>query len=206
GDPLRRRHPGRGADPPAHERPRVGGGPRPRRCAADVSVRRAQGHVGRRERARGLRPRAARVHARLLPCLPPHRRVRDGPRQRQHVPAAVLAAAPGLAPGLDRARRPASRAAPSAPARRGRGRRRRGGHGPGAGPAHGIPVISGTIDAWTEAASVGATRPGDLMLMYGTTTFLVATTDEPLASRTLWPTSGLTEGTYTLSGGMATSG
>ena len=70
----------------------------------------------------------------------------------------------------------------------------------------GIPVISGTIDAWTEAASVGATRPGDLMLMYGTTTFLVATTDEPLASRTMWPTSGLAEGTYTLSGGMATSG
>src|SRR5699024_2238161 len=70
----------------------------------------------------------------------------------------------------------------------------------------GIPVFGVTIDAWTAAASVGATRPGDLMLMYGTTTFLVATTDEPIASRTLWPTSGLTEGTYTLSGGMATSG
>ncbi|MDN5599722.1 MAG: FGGY-family carbohydrate kinase [Brachybacterium sp.] len=70
----------------------------------------------------------------------------------------------------------------------------------------GIPVISGTIDAWTEAVSVGATSPGDLMLMYGTTTFLVATTDEPIASRTLWPTSGLTEGTFSLAGGMAASG
>ena len=70
----------------------------------------------------------------------------------------------------------------------------------------GIPVISGTIDAWTEAVSVGATRPGDLMLMYGTTTFLVATTDEPVASRTLWPTSGLTAGTFSLAGGMAASG
>lgn len=70
----------------------------------------------------------------------------------------------------------------------------------------GIPVITGTIDAWTEAASVGATRPGDLMLMYGTTTFLVATTDEPVASRTLWATSGITTGTFTLAGGMATSG
>ena len=70
----------------------------------------------------------------------------------------------------------------------------------------GIPVISGSIDAWTEAVSVGATRPGDLMLMYGTTTFLIATTDEPVASRTLWPTSGTAEGTYSLAGGMAASG
>ncbi|HEX7352659.1 FGGY-family carbohydrate kinase [Brachybacterium sp.] len=70
----------------------------------------------------------------------------------------------------------------------------------------GIPVITGTIDAWAEAASVGATRPGDLMLMYGTTTFLVATTHEPVASRTLWPTSGIEEGTFSLSGGMAASG
>ena len=46
----------------------------------------------------------------------------------------------------------------------------------------GIPVISGTIDAWAEAVSVGATEPGDLMLMYGTTTFLVATTSEPVGT------------------------
>lgn len=70
----------------------------------------------------------------------------------------------------------------------------------------GIPVISGTIDAWAEAVSVGATEPGDLMLMYGTTTFLVATTSEPVASRTLWPTSGAFPGSYTLAGGMAASG
>lgn len=70
----------------------------------------------------------------------------------------------------------------------------------------GVPVISGTIDAWAEAVSVGATRPGDLMLMYGTTTFLIATTDEPVASRSLWPTSGVAEGMYSLSGGMAASG
>lgn len=70
----------------------------------------------------------------------------------------------------------------------------------------GIPVISGSIDAWAEAVSVGATTPGDLMLMYGTTTFLVATTSEPVASRALWPTSGIDAGTYSLSGGMAASG
>lgn len=70
----------------------------------------------------------------------------------------------------------------------------------------GIPVISGSIDAWAEAASVGASAPGDLMLMYGTTTFLVATLSEPVASRTVWPTSGIVPGTYSLAGGMASSG
>ncbi|WP_422115888.1 FGGY-family carbohydrate kinase [Brachybacterium sp. UNK5269] len=70
----------------------------------------------------------------------------------------------------------------------------------------GIPVISGTIDAWMEAVSVDAVHPGDLMLMYGTTTFLVATTDQPVASRVLWPTSGTTAGSFTLAGGLASSG
>ena len=70
----------------------------------------------------------------------------------------------------------------------------------------GIPVITGTIDAWAEAVSVDAASPGDLMLMYGTTTFLVATTVEPVASRTLWPASGVEPGAYALSGGMASSG
>ena len=70
----------------------------------------------------------------------------------------------------------------------------------------GIPVISGTIDAWAEAVSAGATRPGDLMLMYGTTTFLVATTSEPIVSRAMWPTAGITPDSYTLAGGMAASG
>ena len=70
----------------------------------------------------------------------------------------------------------------------------------------GIPVITGTIDAWAESVSVDATRPGDLMLMYGTTTFLVATTSTPLASRTLWAASGTGPDAYTLSGGMSSSG
>ena len=70
----------------------------------------------------------------------------------------------------------------------------------------GIPVITGTIDAWAESVSVDATHPGDLMLMYGTTTFLVATTRSAVPSRTLWATSGTEPGTFTLSGGMSTSG
>ena len=70
----------------------------------------------------------------------------------------------------------------------------------------GIPVITGTIDAWSEAVSVGATCVGDLMLMYGTTMFLVNTVAEPLTSPTLWGTAGAYVGTHSLAGGMATSG
>lgn len=70
----------------------------------------------------------------------------------------------------------------------------------------GTPVIFGTIDAWSEASSVGAHDIGDLMLMYGTTMFLIATVDEPLRTPSMWSTVGALEGTRNLAGGMATSG
>ncbi|GHF22971.1 FGGY-family carbohydrate kinase [Pseudolysinimonas yzui] len=74
------------------------------------------------------------------------------------------------------------------------------------GLPEGIPVVAGTIDAWTEAVSVGAQNPGDLMLMYGTTMFLVNTVAERASAPGLWGTVGAFEGTYSLAGGMATSG
>lgn len=70
----------------------------------------------------------------------------------------------------------------------------------------GIPVIAGTIDAWSEAVSVGAQRAGDLMLMYGTTMFLVNTVPQPVTAVGLWGTVGAFPGTHNLAGGMATSG
>ena len=74
------------------------------------------------------------------------------------------------------------------------------------GVAAGVPVVAGTIDAWAEAVSVGAQRPGDLMLMYGTTMFLIATADRPRTSEVMWGTIGAYPGTYNLAGGMASSG
>ncbi|MDJ0350788.1 FGGY-family carbohydrate kinase [Cryobacterium sp. PH29-G1] len=74
------------------------------------------------------------------------------------------------------------------------------------GLPEGIPVIVGTIDAWTEAVSVGAQHPGDLMLMYGTTLFLVNTSATRCLHPALWGTVGAFEGTYNFAAGMATSG
>ncbi|MEV6107048.1 FGGY-family carbohydrate kinase [Streptomyces sp. NPDC051940] len=70
----------------------------------------------------------------------------------------------------------------------------------------GIPVVAGTIDAWAESTAVGATAPHDLMLMYGTTMFLVNVVEEPVGSPNLWGTAGVFPGTYCLAAGMATSG
>jgi xylulokinase len=70
----------------------------------------------------------------------------------------------------------------------------------------GIPVVTGTIDAWADAVSVGAQGIGDLMLMYGTTMFLVHTVPNLLTSPSLWSTVGALPDTRNLAGGMATSG
>jgi xylulokinase len=75
-----------------------------------------------------------------------------------------------------------------------------------AGIEAGVPVITGTIDAWSEAVSVGAHEVGDLMLMYGTTMFLINTVRAPVTSASMWGTVGALEGTRNLAGGMATSG
>ncbi|GMA86464.1 hypothetical protein GCM10025868_17140 [Angustibacter aerolatus] len=60
----------------------------------------------------------------------------------------------------------------------------------------GTPVVAGTIDAWAEAASVGVRRPGDLMLMYGSTTFLLQVLDRHVVHPRLWATSGVDEGAH----------
>jgi xylulokinase len=74
------------------------------------------------------------------------------------------------------------------------------------GLEEGTPVIAGTIDAWAEAISVDAHNPGDLMLMYGSTMFLVHTVETMLTAPTLWSTVGVAPGSRNLAAGMATSG
>lgn len=70
----------------------------------------------------------------------------------------------------------------------------------------GIPVVAGTIDAWSEALSVDAHNVGDLMLMYGTTMFFVNTVESVVRSKEMWGTVGALAETRNVAGGMATSG
>jgi xylulokinase len=70
----------------------------------------------------------------------------------------------------------------------------------------GTPVAAGTVDAWAEAFSAGVRRPGDLMLMYGSTMFFVQRLPAFAVHPMLWTTAGVERGTHTLAAGMATSG
>lgn len=70
----------------------------------------------------------------------------------------------------------------------------------------GLPVTAGTIDAWSESASVGVADSGDTMVMYGTTMFLINVLTRPQPDPGLWTTCGTMPDTYSLAAGMATSG
>lgn len=70
----------------------------------------------------------------------------------------------------------------------------------------GIPVAAGTIDAWAEGFSAGVSHPGDLMIMYGSTMFLVQVLPAPAIRSGLWTTSGVLAGSHTIAAGMSTTG
>jgi xylulokinase len=70
----------------------------------------------------------------------------------------------------------------------------------------GTPVVAGTIDAWSEALSVGVLAPGDTELMYGTTMFVIQVAPGARPNPSLWLTAGVTPGARTIAAGMATSG
>lgn len=70
----------------------------------------------------------------------------------------------------------------------------------------GTPVAVGAVDALSEAISVGVTRPGDLMIMYGSTTFFIGVLEEPLPDERVWMTAGAFEDQYALAAGMSTTG
>jgi xylulokinase len=80
----------------------------------------------------------------------------------------------------------------------------------GAAQRYGLPegmgVTVGTCDVASEAMSIGVTKPGDMMLMYGSTAWITLLMDKPLMDERLWATPYIFPGTYCLHGGMATSG
>jgi xylulokinase len=70
----------------------------------------------------------------------------------------------------------------------------------------GTPVATGTVDAWAEALSVGVRDPGDTMVMYGTTLFIVSVAARIIPHSAMWGTAGVSSGSRTFAAGMATSG
>ncbi|MEO6298004.1 MAG: FGGY-family carbohydrate kinase [Paracoccaceae bacterium] len=74
------------------------------------------------------------------------------------------------------------------------------------GLAAGTPVTCGTIDAASEAVSVGTTDPGDMMMMYGSTIFIIQISAKRLTDPRLWHAPWLYPGHYAAMAGLATSG
>ncbi len=74
------------------------------------------------------------------------------------------------------------------------------------GIPQGTPVTGGTTDGAAEAVGVGVIRPGDLMVSYGSTSYLVLVADEYRRVPDLWMTRGAREGEYFLTTAMATTG
>ena len=74
------------------------------------------------------------------------------------------------------------------------------------GLAIGTPVTCGTIDAAAEAVSVGVQHPGQMMMMYGSTIFIIQVTARPVRDARLWYAPWLFPGTHASMAGLATSG
>lgn len=74
------------------------------------------------------------------------------------------------------------------------------------GLAVGTPVTVGTIDAAAEAVSVGVRDPGEMMMMYGSTIFIIQLTALPVRDPRMWYAPWLYPGQHASMAGLATSG
>ncbi len=74
------------------------------------------------------------------------------------------------------------------------------------GLAIGTPVTAGTIDAAAEALSVGVLDDGDMLLMYGSTIFIIEITPVRVPDARLWYAPWLFAGQHAAMSGLATSG
>lgn len=74
------------------------------------------------------------------------------------------------------------------------------------GLAEGTPVITGTADAAAEAVSAGVFEPGDMLLMYGSSIFMIHVTEKFKADNRLCTGPYLFPGTYAVTAGMSTAG
>ncbi|MEA4893825.1 MAG: FGGY-family carbohydrate kinase [Oscillospiraceae bacterium] len=74
------------------------------------------------------------------------------------------------------------------------------------GLAAGTKVTAGTADASAEAFSVGVLDPGDMMLMYGSSIFIIHVVEKFTKDARLWAGPYLFPGTYSVAAGMSCAG
>lgn len=74
------------------------------------------------------------------------------------------------------------------------------------GLAVGTKVTTGTADASAEAFSVGVLDPGDMMLMYGSSIFIIHVVEKFTKDERLWAGPYLFPGTYSVAAGMSCAG
>ncbi|MCP4624352.1 MAG: FGGY-family carbohydrate kinase [bacterium] len=70
----------------------------------------------------------------------------------------------------------------------------------------GVPVVTGTIDAASEALGAGVDKTGDMMMMYGSSNFFILKTETLRPVRSFWASNFLEPGSFVLTGGMSTVG
>ncbi len=70
----------------------------------------------------------------------------------------------------------------------------------------GIPVLVGTTDAPAEAIGSSVVGDGDMMLMYGSSTYMIRVGTAPVVDEVLWSAPFVFEGTYVLAAGTSTAG
>ena len=74
------------------------------------------------------------------------------------------------------------------------------------GLPRGIPVVTGTADAASEAVGAGVCRPGDMMMMYGSSNFFIMRTEKLIPLESFWASNFTDRGSSVLTGGMSTVG
>lgn len=74
------------------------------------------------------------------------------------------------------------------------------------GLAQGTPVTAGTADASADAVGAGVFRPGDMLLMFGSSVFMIHVVPKLTIDRRYWAGPYLFRDTYMVASGMSTAG
>lgn len=74
------------------------------------------------------------------------------------------------------------------------------------GLAVGTPVTAGTADASADAVGVGAFHPGDMLIMFGSSLYMIHVTQSLTTDRRYWAGPYLFKDTYMVASGMSTAG